>query len=258
MDLKAVLFAVALTLSPVWSEADTYVLVHGAFQDATIWFLVAERLEAAGHDVVTVDLPGRDATGAAAEVSLDAYIGAVGAVVQAQETPVILVGHSFGGMTITGVADRHPDNIAKLIFVAAYVPVTGESMEDLALSDSDNAFTQETFVIADDYSHASILPEDQVRVFAQDANDAQAAALQASMVREPFAPIGTPLALTGAGGDVPMAYIRTLADRTVSTPLQTRMIERAAIATVADIDTGHAPYLTQPAVLADLILMVSD
>lgn len=255
--LRSLLTAAAIAL-PASVSADTFVLVHGAFQDASGWDAVAEALSSKGHEVVAVDLPGRDATGDAARaVSLEAYIETVSGAVAAADDPVILVGHSFGGMTITAVADRMPEAIQRLIYVAAYVPQSGESMETLALSDGDNQFTQETFVIAGDYSHAEILSSDQVRVFAQDATPAQASALQASMLREPLAPIGTPVELSGAGPDADrIAYVRTLDDATVSTPLQTMMIQRAGIEVVRDIQSGHAPYLTQPealaAILADL------
>jgi len=250
------LAAGAIAALPGMALADTYVLVHGAFQDASGWAPVADILMAEGHSVVALDLPGRDAEGAAAQaVSLQDYIDATVAVVEAADEPVILVGHSFAGITISGVAEAIPEKIERLVYVAAYVPLSGESMETLALSDSDNHFEETTFVIASDYSYATLLPDHQVRVFAQDASGAQADRLQASMIREPLAPIATPVTLSDARfGTVELAYIRTLEDRTVSTPLQTMMIERAGIEVVRDIQSGHAPYLTQPDALAALLL----
>lgn len=247
-------------IAPVPGAAESFVLVHGAFQDASSWNAVAERLGAADHDVVAVDLPGRDATGAAAKaVSLDDYVARVADAFSAADEPVVLVGHSFGGMTISAVAERMPDRIERLIYVAAYLPRSGESMEALALSDGDNQFTESTFVVAKDYSHAEILEADRVRVFAPTADSAQAAAVVASMIREPLGPIGTPVTLSEARfGSVPKAFIRTLRDGTVSTPLQTMMIDRAGITEVRDIDTGHAPYLTRPDALAALILDLAE
>ncbi|MEM6634512.1 MAG: alpha/beta fold hydrolase [Pseudomonadota bacterium] len=119
---------------------------------------------------VLVDIPERDATGDAAKaVSLEAYVETVAGAVASADDPVILVGHSFGVMTITAIADRMPEAIQRLIYVAAYVPQSGETMETRALSDQDNPFTKETFVIAGGYSHAEVLSSDQVPVFAQDA-----------------------------------------------------------------------------------------
>ncbi|MEQ8402027.1 MAG: alpha/beta fold hydrolase [Silicimonas sp.] len=241
-------------------EADTFVLVHGAFQSAVVWDEVAETLRSEGHNAIAVDLPGRNAVGVAAQtVTLQDYIEATRAVVEAASEPVILVGHSFGGITVSGVAEAVPDQVDLLVYVAAYLPQSGESMETLALSDADNAFTAETFVIAEDYSHATILDTDQVRVFAADATPEQAAALRASMVREPLPPIGTPVMLTDERiGSVPSAYIRTLKDGTVSPELQTQMIERAEVETVRDLPSGHAPYLTRPDNLARLLMDIAE
>lgn len=256
---RAVAAIVALGV-PTVATADTFVLVHGAFQDATCWNDVAPYLEAAGHRVVTVDLPGRDASGAdAAAVTFATYVDAVTAAVDAAEEPVILVGHSFGGMSISATAERVADQIRTLIYVAAYVPQSGESMQALAEGDKGNGFSAETFVVAPDYSTAEILDSDQVRVFAPDADDAQAARLTASMIREPLAPIATPVELSEENfGAVHKAYVRTMRDITVSTALQTSMIERAGITDVRDIDTGHAPYLTEPQELARLILELAE
>ncbi|MEM6891793.1 MAG: alpha/beta fold hydrolase, partial [Pseudomonadota bacterium] len=183
------------------------------------------------------------------------YIDTTVAAVVAASEPVILVGHSFGGLTISGVAEAVPARIELLVYLAAYVPQSGESMEKLALSDGDNGFEEGTFVVAPDYSHAMLLPAHQVRVFAQDASSDMAAALQASMIREPLAPIATPVTLTDANyGSVERAAIRTLDDRTVSTPMQNMMIERAEIERVRDIQSGHVPYLTQPEAVAEALL----
>ncbi len=258
--ISSIAFAAMLTFVPSLAQAENFVLVHGAFQEASGWHSVSQLLEDQGHTVVAVNLPGRDAEGEAAKsITLQSYIDTTTEAVKALDERVILIGHSFGGMTISGVAEAEPDRIEKLIYLAAYIPESGESMEKLALSDKDNRFEEATFVIAKDYSHATLLEDHQVRVFAQDATSDQAAQLQASMVREPLAPIASPIMLSEEKfGSVEKAYIRTLEDGTVSTPLQTMMIERAGISEVRDINSGHAPYLTQPKALVDAILELVD
>ena len=122
----------------------------------------------------------------------------------------MLVGHSFGGMTISAAAGRALD-VTQLVYVAAYVPESGESMETLALSDGDNSFTEESFVIAPDYSYAEILERDRAAIFGNEGTEDQRAAIVAGLIREPLAPIATPVTLTeDAFGSVPQAYIRTL------------------------------------------------
>lgn len=243
------------------ASADTFILVHGAFQSAAGWSEVADGLTAQGHTVVAVDLPGRNATGADAQaVTLADHIATVSEAVEAAGEPVILVGHSFGGITISGVAEQMPDAIRRLVYVAAYVPQSGESMQVLAEMDSDNGFTAESFVLAGDYSYATILESDQVRLFAADASAAQQAVLPATMLAEPLGPISTPVELSDAGfGSVDKAFVMTLQDATMSPQMQNMMIERAGITAVSEIDSGHLPYLTQPdAVVAALVSLLQS
>lgn len=241
------------------AQADTFILVHGAFQDASGWAATAARLEEAGHEVVAVNLPGRGATGAAAQaVTLADHVATVRGAVEAADAPVILVGHSFGGMTVAQVADEVPEKVAKAVFVAAYLPVDGESMQAIAMEDRDNGFTAETFVIAPDYSHATILEADQARVFLNDGSADQQAALPAAMIAEPLGPIGTPVALGDGFAGVAKAYVKTARDMTVSPALQDRMVARAGVRAVETLDTGHLPYVTDPGGLAAALLRLAE
>ena len=247
--------AVASVVLAGAAAAENIVIVHGAFQSAADWTGVETALEAKGHDVTLVNLPGRDAEGDAAKaVAFADHVATTLEAIKAAEGPVILVGHSFGGMTISAAAEAAPSEIAQLVYVAAYAPENGESMETLALSDKDNSFTAESFVVAPDYSYAEILQRDRAAIFGNEGTEDQRAAIVAGLIREPLAPIATPVTLTEAAfGSVPQAYIRTLQDQAVSTPLQTRMIERAGIERVIDIDSGHAPQTTQVDALAAAI-----
>ena len=85
----------------------TYILVHGAWLDRRCWDLVTTALRAAGHTVVAPDLPGHgdDVTPLAGQ-TLDAYATRITAEVDAATQPVILVGHSMGGIVISTVAER--------------------------------------------------------------------------------------------------------------------------------------------------------
>lgn len=252
--LKPLAVVSAFLAGPVWAE--NIVIVHGAFQSAADWAGVEAALEARGHGVTLVNLPGRDAEGVAAKaVTLDDHVATTLEAIAMAEGPVALVGHSFGGMTISAAAEAAPLDVAQLVYVAAYVPESGDSMETLALSDGDNSFTEESFVIAPDYSYAEILERDRAAIFGNEGTEAERTAIVAGLMREPLAPIATPVNLTeDAFGSVPQAYIRTLQDQAVSTPMQTRMIERAGIERVIDIDSGHAPQTTQVDALVAAIL----
>lgn len=246
---------------PAAARAETFILVHGAFQTSAAWDDTVAALEAAGHVAVAVDLPGRAGDGRLpGDVTLQDHVDAVLAAIDGVGTgPVILVGHSFGGMTISGVAEQAPQRIATLVYVAAYLPavdvVPGESMQDLALSDHHGGWQPDSFVVAADSATASVNPRDRVALFANDAPDALAATIAAAMVDEPLAPIATPVALTSARfGQVRAAYVVTLRDRAVSTDLQLTMLGRGRVAEAVPMDTGHVPHLVDPRAMAAALI----
>ncbi|WAC74542.1 alpha/beta hydrolase [Roseateles sp. SL47] len=106
------------------------VLVHGAWGGAWVWQRVLGPLRAAGHRVFTVSLSGTGerAHQPHAPITLQTHIEDVKAVIECEElTQVLLVGHSYSGMVITGVADQMRDRIAQLVYVDAVVPLPGES-----------------------------------------------------------------------------------------------------------------------------------
>jgi pimeloyl-ACP methyl ester carboxylesterase len=112
----------------------TFVLVHGAWQTASTWDLVTPLLREAGHVVTIPLLSGleNDSRVLSAEINLSTHIqDVVGALTRDDLSDVILVGHSYGGMVITGVADRIPDRLDRLVYVDAFVPADGESALDL-------------------------------------------------------------------------------------------------------------------------------
>lgn len=103
----------------------TYVLVHGAGHGGWCWRRVAQRLRAAGHEVLTPTLTGvgERAHLLSPQVDLDTHIADVIGVLESEDLrDVILAGHSYGGVVITGVADRAPERLAQLVFLDAIIP----------------------------------------------------------------------------------------------------------------------------------------
>jgi thioesterase domain-containing protein len=108
----------------------TYVLVPGGSHGGWAFDPVARRLKDAGHEVVALTLSGLDG-GPAAGVNLDRHIADVAAAIEAADAPVVLAGHSYGGMVIAGAADRLSSRVAALVFVDAFVPDDGDSVWSL-------------------------------------------------------------------------------------------------------------------------------
>jgi pimeloyl-ACP methyl ester carboxylesterase len=169
---------------------------------------------------------------------------------------VLLVGHSMAGVVISAVAEREPQRLHRLVYVAAYLPGDGDSVYKLSTNDKDSrvgAFWTQADPKA--YSPASIRADGLVEVFCADCSAADQQALRSSHRAEAVPPLGTPVALSAARfGSVPRAYVHTRQDRAVSLALQRQMLARAGGAgAVLELDTGHLPMWTQPRALADFI-----
>jgi alpha-beta hydrolase superfamily lysophospholipase len=261
MSSRSILLSTALCVAAAPSAAETFVLVHGAFQSAADWEATAAAMRAAGDAVVAVNLPGRAGDGRAlGTVQFADHVEAVARAVAdaAAADPdgkVTLVGHSFGGLVISAVAEADPAPLAGLVYVAAYLPqvgtVPGDSPQTLAQADHHGGWQPDSFVVAPDYSTASVLHRDRAALFANDADPVLAERIAAAMVDEPLAPLATPVPPTAAAfGTVRAAYVVTLRDRAVSTDFQLTMLGRGAVAEAVPLDAGHAPQLTAPDALA--------
>lgn len=114
----------------------TFVLVHGAWHGGWCWRTVATALRAAGHEVFTPTLTGlgERAHLLSRDIGLETHIEDVVGVLRCEGLQdVVLCGHSYGGMVITGVADRESERIGALVYLDAFVPNDGEAAVDLML-----------------------------------------------------------------------------------------------------------------------------
>jgi len=106
-----------------------FVLIHGAWHGAWCWKKLLPGLWAAGHRAFAVTLTGTGerAHQLSSDITLRTHVDDVAAIVEAEELQhAIVVGHSYGGMVITGLADRMPQRIARLVYLDAVVPLPGE------------------------------------------------------------------------------------------------------------------------------------
>jgi pimeloyl-ACP methyl ester carboxylesterase len=254
----ALLAGCATPVPPV--QPRLVVLVHGAWMGAASWDRVAADLRARGQPVKAVELPGHGADATPVDkLTLDGYVDAVLAALPADGT-VVLVGHSMAGMVISAAAERAPQRIGKLVYVAAYLPQNGQSLYQLSAGDADSAVGK-YWTQADPkaYTPATLRAEGIAEVFCADCTAEDQRHLVATHKAEAVPPLGTPVALSSARfGSVPRVYVHTLKDRAVSYTLQQRMLAAAGgAARVVTLDTSHLPMLTQPRALADVIADVA-
>ena len=231
-------------------------LVHGAFGRASCWDRVAPGLRAAGHEVEALDLPGQgeDPT-PVAEVTLERYAQRVCEALAAGP-PAVLVGHSMGGMVITQAAAHCPERVARLVYVAAFLPADGQSLIDLThLPEAAGDAVQAGLVVQGDPPVATMPPEAAREGLMQCCDEEQAAWAQSLRGPQPVAPFTHPARIDGNEGfaRLPRAYIMCLQDRAIRPALQRRMLEAAGCDPVIEIDTDHLVWASRPNELVEAL-----
>jgi pimeloyl-ACP methyl ester carboxylesterase len=233
----------------------SYVLVHGALHAAWCWEPTARTLRARGHQVVAIDLPGRNASPTeAARLTLDDHVACIARTVDAWPQSV-LVAHSFGGVPAREFAARHPGAIKMLAYVNAVVPdadlsafatlsrIEGESvlMTDGALVSSDNGALMSL-------DPALVIDAFYGRCSASDADWAKT-----RLCAEPVGPLIT--ATTGGANGLqtpPQLYIGAAHDRSVPPAAQRAMCARHGLERI-ELDSDHSPFLSAPTALTGVL-----
>lgn len=238
-------------------NTDTYVLVHGAWQAPYVWDEVRDDLTGKGNKVIVVELPGhgKDAT-PTYTLSLDVYRDKVIKELSAVEGPVILVGHSMGGMVVTAVAEKVPVKISKLVYIGAFVPESGQALAEIADPDSKLG---PSLVPSDDKLTLDVKKEDLTGLFIADGSAQARQRVVDNYRAEPAIPFTTKVTLTPEHfGAVEKVYIKTLQDVVISPGLQDKMIAAAGIKTIYQLNTSHSPFLSQPKQVAELLLKIAQ
>ena len=236
----------ALAATPSHRYKPTIVLVHGAWETSSIWGSVAAKLRQDGYHVQLVNLPGRPGNPAPpGQVSMESYRKAIANVIAEDKGPVVLVGHSFAGFPISVVAESEPGRIQTLIYLAAYLPQNGQSLLGVATSDK---YSKAGPAVQIDRAEglATIAPDARAALFANDASPQVAAAVAASIVPEPLAPLATPVHLTTKFARVDKVYIHTARDQVVSPQLQASMVAATPVRLQETLDTGHTAFVSDP------------
>src|SRR3954452_20208487 len=225
------------------SEAGTVVLVHGGFVDGSGWQGVYDLLRKDGYSVSIVQNP---------TLSLEGDVEATKGVIEAQSEPVILVGHSYGGAVITE-AGNDP-NVAALVYIAAFVPDKGESVNTLI-----EGFPK-------DGPQPPILPPQDGFLFLDREKfpDSFAADVDAELAAF-MADSQVPWGLDALGGTIseaawrnkPSWYLLTTEDRMIPPQAQREMSERAG-STVVEAAASHSVYVSHPSEVAELVKQASS
>jgi pimeloyl-ACP methyl ester carboxylesterase len=225
-----------------------FVLVHGAFGGAWSWEPVTGPLEAAGHTVETLDLPGggHDET-PLEEITLDACAARVCEVLARHPEPAVLVGYSMGGVIVTQAASNCRERVASLIFMAAFMPSNGQSLLDLTrLPEGKGDMIQANVVVQGEPAVAALSDEAAAEAIYHCCTPEVTAMAIARRRPQAVAPFATPVHVDDAMlASIPRSYVLTGQDRCILPALQRRMIAEHPCRKVIEIDTDHAPHLSR-------------
>lgn len=237
----------------------TFVLVHGAWHGAWCWERVVPLLEAHGHSVIAPDLPGmgNDRTPLGA-VTLEVWARFVAAIVRQQAEPVILVGHSRGGIVVSQAAEYVPDRIRTLVYLAAFLVPGGRTLLDTMRRIPPRPESKESLVFAPDQTTSTIAPDAVRRVFYNTTPDEWVARAAELSGPEPMVSFTTPLQVTDERyGLVDRVYIECTEDRAIAPPLQRLMVAEMPCREVIPMDTDHSPFYSAPDLLAAHLLAIA-
>ena len=230
------------------------VLVHGAWGGAWIWRRVLSPLRAAGHEVHAVTLTGDGERAHLRQtgIQLATHIADVVGLVQAEElSGTVLVGHSYGGMVVTGAADRlldaDPRAVHQIIYIDAMVPLPGEGWGDQHSAEVVAARTAAALA----NGHA-LPPPDPVDFGISGADRAW---LLRRQVPHPFGPYRDPLHFDGdRWAALPRSFIDCVQPAYPSIAAMRERVRAMPGFKVIEMQTGHCPMVTEPAALVQHLL----
>ncbi|MEU1517508.1 alpha/beta hydrolase family protein [Streptomyces sp. NPDC005811] len=231
----------------------TFVLVHGAWHGGWVWQRVAQALREAGHDVYTPTLTGISdrAHLASPAVGLSTHVQDVAALIAAYDLQdVVLVGHSYAGQVITGVADRVPHRLTRRVYLDAFVGRDGNAAIDL-LPETVAGHYRESVAGP---GFGWLIPVRSLTVLGV-TDQADLDWLTPRLTPHPWRSYTEPLQLTGACEQVAATYVECTDWMRVFQP----HAEKAAALgwPVHHIPTGHEAMVTAPKDLAELLLAIA-
>lgn len=256
--LSAMLLMNYFSAASVANRPTTYVLVHGAWHGAWCWHKVTPLLEAQGHRVIAIDLPshGADKT-PADQVSFDDYINKVVQVAKAQEGAVVLVGHSMGGVVIAQAAELlGTQKVASLVFLDAFMPKNGESVQMLAALAGENTAPknppiQAGFVLSESKKTATYNPELAKIIFYHDCSAEDVKFATARLSAQPLVALGSPVRVSDAVyGLIPKYYILCTQSKDLD---KSPLVERVPIRKLYKLASSHSPFFSMPDQLSAIL-----
>jgi pimeloyl-ACP methyl ester carboxylesterase len=240
------------------NNKEIYVLVHAAWLGGWQWENVKKELQANGHTVLTPDLPGHGSDQTApGDITMEDYIENLSALLNKQSKPVILVGHSFNGITASQVAEFHPEKVKSLVYLTAFLLPNGSSFLR-AVQGVKGSTAVDNFAFSEDKSYAFVNEEEIQNAFAHDIPKEAFDQAKPFIVPEPAAPLSYELEITeNAFGNIPKYYIECTEDRAIPIDIQ-RAMYQGKVKKSYSLESSHTPNFSQPDKLATILLEIAN
>src|SRR5271154_494450 len=219
--------------------AATVILVHGAWADGSSWSKVISRLQKKSVDVVAVQNPLS---------SLADDVAAVNRAIEAAKGPVVLVGHSWAGAVITQVGGD--PKVRALVYVAAFVPDAGMSVNDLGKGAPPTPGLKE--VVADPSGFLTVTKKGIMEDFAQDLPKTESAVLAATQGPTAAKAFDDKLTIA-AWHEKPCWYVVSKQDRMID-PNGERAMAKTIKARITEVDASHVSMLSRPEAITAIII----
>ncbi len=236
----------------------TYVLVHGGGHGGWCYQRVARILRGSGHEVYAPTLSGlgERAHLLSKDVDLNLHVRDVVELLFYEDLrDVILVGHSYGGMVITGVADRAAERIGRIVYLDAANPVNGQSLVDVAgpIIEATRPLGQVV-----DGVELVLLPGPGAGTFYGVTDPDDVAWMDERLTGHPWRCFEQPLDLTNEDALWAIPSYHIVCSSTLATRDRALMDEARVAGRLWEIDTGHDLMITEPQKVADALVEVAE
>ena len=236
----------------------SYVLVHGAWHGSWCWDKVKARLQRLGHEVLTPDLPGHSSCFGQKNfrnIFLQSYVNHVEEVVRKSINPVILVGHSMGGIVVSQVAERLPSKINRLVYVSAIILENQTSLMDeekkypLSQMEMEMTFNEPDQSIVLPFQNSKLIQDFFYHRCCQQDVELALSRLQP----QPLRPFFCKISLSSQHFySIPKLYVQCLQDRVIKLEAQQRMSSRITCQ-IARLNADHSPFFCADKELVELL-----
>jgi pimeloyl-ACP methyl ester carboxylesterase len=245
-------------------EKPTILMVHGSWHWGGCFQKIANLLAAKGYPALTPDLTshGFDPAPYDSIANMEQYAAPVEEILQKAQAPIVLVGHSMGGVTLSYLGEKYPEKIRALIYLCAFMVPNGKRALDYVLLNEKIPQAAELFKIVSQVNEGRGLKLDLTdRALVKAAfyggcsdHDISIAANNLLAIQTTVPDSHISAVTAQRYGTLRRVYIECTDDKAIPIETQRRMIEEAPGAKVVTLQTSHSPFFSQPGALARVLM----